>query len=313
MPALNDYSPLESFLLFKSLEKYGTDPSAFEKIAELLQNNASLKSQSTTKSNDSRLTAASLRGLFDELLRSESGDTGAGRADGGSNGIIDRVDSTQASKKRKLHSRSPTPVQELLSNPKRLPQLVARLYSRYVESIVRSVRDDERKYQGLQQEIDDNQRQNDNLIGEDRGILQNTRMGSSEHSKQTFARDQSNRSTSSHPPVSIVVSGNAEGDGRIPQPAHDHDDKRTQPVPADLGAGSRDSNKQAGDTSIGLAEGRDSRPTQHQNAPQHSRGAQNLQLLASRSQLSQADVKSIKGLASRGPVTSSVSSLGPYV
>ena len=302
MPALNDYSPLESFLLFKSLERYGTDPPAFEKIAELLQNNALLENQSRALPNDSRLTATSLRGLFDELVRSESADTGSVGVVANSNGILAAAESTQPSKKRKLQSRSPTPVHELLGSPKRLPQLVARLYHRYVESIVRSIREDEQKYESLQRKTKDDQGQHEDSVGGERGPSINTKTASSGFSKGSSAGDQSTESISFHPPFSITISGNAEGDVRVSRSAHD---RKAQQAPGHLPATPKDSSKQVGDVPVDLAEGKNSWPNQVQNT-QQSQGAQ---ASSSRGPLSQADVKPIKELTSRGQTTSSVSNI----
>ncbi|KAI9856783.1 MAG: hypothetical protein M1824_005254 [Vezdaea acicularis] len=152
MPALTSYTHLESLLLFQSLQSYGTEPAAFNKISERLQNNGLIR---TSKDFDvGRLNADALRDLYQGLLKQEVQLESARIENGIANRLYEEGDGgLPGSKKRKAPSPSQPSTQELMHNPNFLPQLVARLYARYRESVIKEIYADERKYKNLQREV----------------------------------------------------------------------------------------------------------------------------------------------------------------
>ncbi|TAQ87461.1 hypothetical protein B7494_g4216 [Chlorociboria aeruginascens] len=133
------YTPLESLLLFQSLVAYGTDPQSFVRISDLLTNNPLVKDGDTYDPN--RLTVDALCELYLRLLREElisEGQDGPGEG------------SKAASKKRKL----PT-IRDTQEHREKLPILVERLYARYKDYMIRAIREDERQYSLIQQQLDE--------------------------------------------------------------------------------------------------------------------------------------------------------------
>ncbi|KAL9083122.1 MAG: hypothetical protein Q9165_008652 [Trypethelium subeluteriae] len=147
---LTGYTPLESLLLFQSLASNGPEPSSFSRTSDLLNNNPHVRS---AKAYDSgRLSPDALRelylGLLKEEARAELDEATTSEAQE-SNGVLDG-----ASRKRK---RSPNllSVQEASKHAHLIPQLIARLYARYREHTIREIREDERRYDALLQEVED--------------------------------------------------------------------------------------------------------------------------------------------------------------
>ncbi|KOS21714.1 hypothetical protein ESCO_001699 [Escovopsis weberi] len=128
------YTPLESLFLIQSLLTHGVDDDAFARISGLLKNNVLIKSGGTY--DPTRLSPDALKDLFLGLFGDElRGGGGGGAGSGGSGGgeaatwrdVFDHVD--------------------------RVPAVVDRLYARYRDYMVSSVREDERKFANLQREI----------------------------------------------------------------------------------------------------------------------------------------------------------------
>ncbi|KAI9665656.1 MAG: hypothetical protein M1821_003590 [Bathelium mastoideum] len=147
---LTAYTPLETLLLFQSLASNGVEPSALSRTSDFLKNNPFIR---TAKAYDTgRLSPDALRELYLSLLKEEvraeldEASTPEGQE---SNGIVEN-----ASRKRK---RSPSllSAQEASKHTHLVPQLIARLYARYREHVIRDIREDERRHDALSQEIGD--------------------------------------------------------------------------------------------------------------------------------------------------------------
>lgn len=136
------YTPLESLLLFQSLAVLGTDPDVFIRTSNQLKNCTLIRDGETY--DPGRLSPDALRELYLQLLREElriEASQGENRGD------------VSPSKKRKLQSPPIPTINDADEYSEKLPQLVDRLYSRYRDYMIRSIREDERKYEALQREI----------------------------------------------------------------------------------------------------------------------------------------------------------------
>lgn len=140
---VSTYTPLESLLLFQSLATYGVEPTAFSKISDILTGHPLIRDASTF--NPSRLVPNALRdvylGLVQDEIKSETERNGQ-ESEGQLN-----------SRKRKIPSPPSASVQDSARQVDLLPQLIARLYSRYQAAIIREIREDEQRYRKLQVEI----------------------------------------------------------------------------------------------------------------------------------------------------------------
>ncbi|KAG6011578.1 hypothetical protein E4U54_008018 [Claviceps lovelessii] len=165
------YTPLESLFLFQSLVTQGLDTEAFARISESLRNNALVRSD---KSFDAaRLAPDALQQLFLSLLRDEvQGETGRAEAtatattDGSALALVSAsasasassssaapASASPASRKRKL-GRPPLPsLREAYEHIDKVPLLLDRLYARYRDTVVRQIREDERRLSSIQREI----------------------------------------------------------------------------------------------------------------------------------------------------------------
>ncbi|KAK7413071.1 hypothetical protein QQX98_008079 [Neonectria punicea] len=139
------YTPLESLFLFQSLLTHGVDTGAFARISELLINNALIKEADTY--DPTRLRPDALQQLFllllrDELKSEEEGQDGPEDATG-----------SPTSKKRKLASPPLPTLKVVYENVDKVPILVNRLYARYRDHVVKQIREDERRFETVQKEI----------------------------------------------------------------------------------------------------------------------------------------------------------------
>lgn len=138
------YTPLESLFLFQSLLAHGVDANAFLRISELLKNNALIKGGATYDA--ARFTPEALQQLFllllGEELKSES----------------ERQDSSEGitvpnQKKRKAGSPPLPTLKDAIQYIDKVPMLVDRLYTRYRDHVVKEIREDERKFEAVQKDI----------------------------------------------------------------------------------------------------------------------------------------------------------------
>ncbi|KAI1107400.1 hypothetical protein F4804DRAFT_198857 [Jackrogersella minutella] len=144
------YTPLEAFALFQELNKQfqnGFVISTFSRISDTLQKTPVIYEQD--EYDAARLSAESLQGIALQILQDEKRREAEATADKNNPGL------SPSSKKRKLQSPplSSATVQEAFEQPDKLLTLVDKLYMRFRDSLVREIRDDERRFDGLQREI----------------------------------------------------------------------------------------------------------------------------------------------------------------
>ncbi|KAM0330743.1 hypothetical protein ACHAQA_003695 [Verticillium albo-atrum] len=153
------YTPLESLLLFQALLVHGVEAAAFARVSDLLKANALIKHDASFDA--ARLSPDALRQLFLHLVREEirsEAATAAANANSSANAIATANKDADAalspnSKKRKAQSPAQLSLKEVIDNFGKIPVLVEKLYARYREQTVKSVREDERRLVALQREI----------------------------------------------------------------------------------------------------------------------------------------------------------------
>ncbi|KAF1826339.1 uncharacterized protein K489DRAFT_376748 [Dissoconium aciculare CBS 342.82] len=156
------YTNLESLLLFQFLRSENvTSAVNFTRIADELKQIPLIRSDPTY--DDGRLSPDALKDLYLGLLKEEAkldverqtnGDTHAPINDHNTtNG--DPSNTSPASRKRKAASPGFPTVQEAAQHAHLIPQLVARLYARYRDNIVRTLRGQEHEYVAISRNIAD--------------------------------------------------------------------------------------------------------------------------------------------------------------
>lgn len=139
MPPLSAYTPFESLLFFQSLATSDVRPASFGSISTLLCNNPLVR-QNVAFSAD-RLSPEALEDLYSTLLR-----------DGFDRESLPLGPSNP--KKRKIASPRPEGLSEGATHADVIPELVSHLYARYRELVTKEIRDDERRYTEIRNEIE---------------------------------------------------------------------------------------------------------------------------------------------------------------
>ncbi|KAG9234561.1 hypothetical protein BJ875DRAFT_423736 [Amylocarpus encephaloides] len=138
------YTPLECLLLFQCLLSYGSRDEDFARISHDLTTSPLVKDAPTY--DPQRLSADALRQLYVQLLQEEV------KLEGQEQEV--QEDGTQAgSRKRKIPSPTLPLLKDLRQHNHKLPMVVDRLYARYKDLMVKAIREDEKKFKLLQQEI----------------------------------------------------------------------------------------------------------------------------------------------------------------
>ncbi|KAJ5133270.1 hypothetical protein N7526_004635 [Penicillium atrosanguineum] len=148
MPPLSAYTPFESLLFFQSLATSDVRPASFATISSSLRNNPLVR-QNVAFSAD-RLTVEALEDLYATLLRD-----GFDRdALAGPN--VRPTESSGASnpKKRKISSPRPEGLSDGVTHAVLVPELVSHLYARYKELVTKEIKDDEKRYTAIKDEIE---------------------------------------------------------------------------------------------------------------------------------------------------------------
>jgi len=148
------YTPLEALLFFQSLPTIGVEPSSFSKISDLLKENEFVREAKTFDAG--RLSPDSLRELYLNLLKDETRSDNELARPEGPNVLGDGQ--PQTSRKRKLSTPPLASVSDAARHIHLLPQLVARLYARYRQHVIQEIREEERRYDSLQRDIEEIQR-----------------------------------------------------------------------------------------------------------------------------------------------------------
>ncbi|KAJ5914892.1 hypothetical protein N7504_003775 [Penicillium tannophilum] len=146
MPPLSAYTPFESLLFFQSLATSDVRPASFASISSLLSDNPLVR-ENVAFSAD-RLSPEALEDLYATLLR-DGFDRDTTK---GSNGVPTESP-TGNSKKRKISSPRPEGLSDGVTHALRVPELVSHLYARYRELVTKEIRDSEREYDAIQDQI----------------------------------------------------------------------------------------------------------------------------------------------------------------
>jgi hypothetical protein len=144
MPTQAHYSPLETLLLFQHLYAFGIDPPVFARIADKLKADPLVTSASAYDAT--RLSPNALEEYFVRILQDEATQsTSDPEATNGS--------SSQNPRKRKAPSPTLPSIQQAKDNAGLLPQLIIKLYARYREQVVAEIREEEKIYDRLKEEV----------------------------------------------------------------------------------------------------------------------------------------------------------------
>ncbi|KAJ5907396.1 hypothetical protein N7495_000078 [Penicillium taxi] len=148
MPPLSAYTPFESLLFFQSLATSDVRPASFATISAILSNNPLVRQNSRFSAD--RLSPDALEDLYATLLRD-----GFEREMGaGPNGQPTETQSPSNPKKRKISSPLPDELPGGFTHATLIPDLVSHLYARYKDIMTREIRDDERKYKEIKDQVD---------------------------------------------------------------------------------------------------------------------------------------------------------------
>lgn len=156
MPPLSAYTPFESLLFFQSLAASDVRPASFTSISTLLNNNPHVR-QHVAFSAD-RLSPEALEDLYATLLRD-----GFDRENGAAAWPTDTSGSNNP-KKRKISSPRPENL-STATHAVLVPELVAHLYAGYKDLVTKEIKEDEKRYTQIKDEIDRLQNEGDKAMG----------------------------------------------------------------------------------------------------------------------------------------------------
>ncbi|KAJ5729456.1 uncharacterized protein N7483_003964 [Penicillium malachiteum] len=145
MPPLSAYTPFESLLFFQSLATSDVRPASFASISSILSNNQLVRDNADFSAD--RLSPEALEDLYATLLR-DGYDRDANQ---GPNGLPH--DSPSNSKKRKISSPRPDGGSTGVSHAVRVPELVSHLYARYRALVTKEIKEDERRYDLMNEQL----------------------------------------------------------------------------------------------------------------------------------------------------------------
>ncbi|KAK3173065.1 hypothetical protein OEA41_006394 [Lepraria neglecta] len=204
MMAPDLHTPLESFLLFQTLHPFSdNNPPSFVKVSEALKRNDQLRETDALELD--RLEPDSLKSLYLRLLKEEA------KAETG------RQQPQENPRKRKLSSPPLETMEEALQYSHLLPQLVNRLYFRYREHAIESIKDEERKYRSLQREIQEMERQDSRGVSSIKTLLRHDDEGDKPRAAVT-SRPTSSQDHQLHGPNPETNTAGAVINGYVPGP-----------------------------------------------------------------------------------------------
>ncbi|KAJ5569416.1 Bromodomain [Penicillium hispanicum] len=149
MPPLSAYTPFESLLFFQSLATSDVRPGSFASLSNLLRNNPLVRDN--VAFNADRLSPEALEDLYATLLRDGfNGDP----VDLGSSGRPAENPGPSNPKKRKISSPRPEGMSDGVTHGIVIPHLVSHLYARYRELVTKEIREDEKRYAEIKNEIE---------------------------------------------------------------------------------------------------------------------------------------------------------------
>jgi len=158
MPPLSAYTPFESLLFFQSLATRDPRPASFAAISDLLRNNPFVRQDAAFDTE--RLRPEALQELYTTLMR-EGIEEARSHASPGPDQNGHNPDSSPGPnpKKRKLSSPTAEGLFDAAAHATVVPKLVSRLYARYKERVTREIRNEERRYREIRDEIERLQRE----------------------------------------------------------------------------------------------------------------------------------------------------------
>ncbi|KAI0882562.1 uncharacterized protein GGS22DRAFT_46296 [Annulohypoxylon maeteangense] len=142
------FTPLETFALFQELNRNfqsGLVIGTFSHISDTLKKTPVIYEQDGYDAN--RLSPDSLQGIALQLLRDEK------RREVEATIEKNNAALSPTSKKRKLQSPPLSTFPESLDHTEKLPILVEKLYIRFRDSLIREIREDEKRFEELQREL----------------------------------------------------------------------------------------------------------------------------------------------------------------
>ncbi|KAJ5081867.1 hypothetical protein NUU61_010131 [Penicillium alfredii] len=153
MPPLSKYTPFESLLFFQSLATSDVRPASFASISKLLSSNPFVRENVAFDAD--RLSPEALEDLYATLMRDGfDRDTAVG-----SNGRSTESSGASNPKKRKISNPRPGGLVDGVTHATLVPELVSHLYAKYRELVTKEIREDERRYTEIREEIERLQRE----------------------------------------------------------------------------------------------------------------------------------------------------------
>ncbi|RMZ88100.1 hypothetical protein DV736_g4674, partial [Chaetothyriales sp. CBS 134916] len=147
MPSVAAYTPYETLKLCQLAAQQGTDALAFQETAIALNANPLIREGDSYDA--SRLTADALHGLYDDLVKQETG-SGSPKVNGDG-----PAEPANLRKRKLLASPLPNGEHDVPEEEESLQALVAKLYTRFREEAIKAIKRDEDEYARLQKEIDE--------------------------------------------------------------------------------------------------------------------------------------------------------------
>ncbi|KAI9042837.1 uncharacterized protein KD926_004902 [Aspergillus affinis] len=152
MPPLSAYTPFESLLFFQSLAALDARPANFVSISNGLCNNRFVRENVAFDAG--RLAPDALEDLYSTLTR--DGTDAVANISHGPNGRHDESPTAHNSKKRKISSPKPDALTEkgIIGQAGIVPEIVSHLYARYRDLVTKEIRNEERKYNEIRNELE---------------------------------------------------------------------------------------------------------------------------------------------------------------
>ncbi|KAJ5243379.1 uncharacterized protein N7469_001706 [Penicillium citrinum] len=207
MPPLSAYTPFESLLFFQSLAASNVRPASFASISALLNNNQHVRQQVAFSAD--RLSPEALEDLYATLLRD-----GIDRENGPNGKPTDSSPSSNP-KKRKISSPRPENLSNTATHAVLVPELVAHLYARFKELVTKEIREDEKRYTQIKDEIDRLEKEDDKSTN-----IETAPLNSDELPPQSMDLDVKQETTQQEKSLKQAVpqtsqTAGSQGDGEI--------------------------------------------------------------------------------------------------
>ncbi|OKL62070.1 hypothetical protein UA08_02958 [Talaromyces atroroseus] len=147
MPPLSAYTPFESLLFFQCLASLSSRPTNFSAISDTLRKNQFIKDNAAFDTD--RLSPQALEELYTTLLQEGVDEPSSA---GEKTGHLQDGAGTNP-KKRKIASGNVASVGAPQSHTALVPEVVSQLYARYKDRVTKEIRDEEKRYRDISEEI----------------------------------------------------------------------------------------------------------------------------------------------------------------